>query len=591
MGPPAPGGVVSTGHLLRDCGCEVNQPIRQQFRKPTWQVLSKSLEDAGLRAALGVLPAEPPPLALRAPAGRASAQRLRLSRSSCSFQGACWGISEVRRGEEAAWIRRRRLGVEPGGRSRWAPARLHAAATASLDAQRAQIVQQEPQGCWPLSQDEWFSASWLGWTPPEMGVEDARAREGVVAAVLLFSVFPFPSQSEQSAPASTAHFRSHKRREAENSSCDGARSFPTQGLNPSPSSCLPHLAISSTRTGHLALLRPPSWAPDPTAANPGALPSCRLLGDPRLASSPTPPAPPLEGASGTPQVLGGGRGGLQGPPRHGPLAQTHGRPCPLLPSCLGPRLALSHHPSLVLSLCPVSESRPGAHWPGPSALLQTVVFVGPVLVHPEGGQALRCAPPLGLRGKPRGREESWRGGLDAASGGRGLSPSLEVGVRFQGPALRNGALSTDPRPSPQQASAGPQVHSGNGPKHPSSWRGWGTLRPTGGCSALSALTAPPIPEPGCPQGPVYPQQSQDSHTLPSLPGPPPSPARPQDLSEPACHPATYRLPPASMGRGSLGSCPSPATPAPAGGSQVEMGPPFTQGSYIRRTGQAPHFSK
>lgn len=85
-----------------------------------------------------------------------------------------------------------------------------------------------PKGCWPLSQDEWFSASWLGWTPPEMGVEDARAREGVVAAVLLFSVFPFPSQSEQSAPASTAHFRSHKRREAENSSCDGARSFPTQ---------------------------------------------------------------------------------------------------------------------------------------------------------------------------------------------------------------------------------------------------------------------------------------------------------------------------------------------------------------------------
>lgn len=55
-------------------------------------------------------------MALRAPAGRASAQRLRLSRSSCSFQGACWGISEVRRGEEAAWIRRRRLGVEPGGR-------------------------------------------------------------------------------------------------------------------------------------------------------------------------------------------------------------------------------------------------------------------------------------------------------------------------------------------------------------------------------------------------------------------------------------------------------------------------------------------
>ncbi|XP_026933812.1 basic salivary proline-rich protein 3-like [Sagmatias obliquidens] len=222
-----------------------------------------------------------------------------------------------------------------------------------------------------------------------------------------------------------------------------------------------------------------------------------------------------------------------------------------------------------------------------------------------------CALPLGLRGKPQGREESWRGGPDAASGGRGLSPSPEVGVRFQGPALRNGGLSTDPRPSPQQASAGPQVHSGNGPKHPSSWRGWGTPRPTGGCSALSALTAPPIPEPGCPQGPVYPQQvglgglapshqvgaetgeprggvetpldtglspplqSQDSHTLPSLPGPPPSPARPQDLSEPARHPATYRLPPTSMGRGSLGSRPSPATPAPAGGSQVEMGPPFT----------------
>lgn len=39
-----------------------------------------------------------------------------FSRSSCSFQGACWGISEVRRGEEAMWLCRRGLGVEPGGR-------------------------------------------------------------------------------------------------------------------------------------------------------------------------------------------------------------------------------------------------------------------------------------------------------------------------------------------------------------------------------------------------------------------------------------------------------------------------------------------
>ena len=70
---------------------------------------------------------------------------------------------------------------------------------------------------------------------------------------------------------------------------------PPWGLGPEPprpSSCLPHLGISSTPTGHLVQLRPLSWAPDPTAANAGALPSCRLLGGPRLASSPTTPHPP-----------------------------------------------------------------------------------------------------------------------------------------------------------------------------------------------------------------------------------------------------------------------------------------------------------
>ncbi|XP_007464685.1 PREDICTED: leucine-rich repeat extensin-like protein 5-like [Lipotes vexillifer] len=94
MGLPAPGGVVSTVHLLRDCGCEVNQPIKQQFRNPAWQALSKSLEDTGLCVALGVLPAGPPPLALRAPAGRASAQRLRLFKEQLQLPGCLWGISE-----------------------------------------------------------------------------------------------------------------------------------------------------------------------------------------------------------------------------------------------------------------------------------------------------------------------------------------------------------------------------------------------------------------------------------------------------------------------------------------------------------------
>lgn len=92
---------------------------------------------------------------------------------------------------------------------------LHTAPTASLDPQGPS---RNPEGGWALSQDAGCAANRPRETSPEPGASDARAREGVVAAALPCSAFPFTSLSQRSAPASTTQFRGHKRSGAENSS-------------------------------------------------------------------------------------------------------------------------------------------------------------------------------------------------------------------------------------------------------------------------------------------------------------------------------------------------------------------------------------
>lgn len=104
-------------------------------------------------------------------------------------------------------------GLEPGAPPHWVPSQAVCPPHTSLDAHLAQIVLQEPRGWLPQNQDEGFTASWPGRTPPELGVQDARAREGVVSktarcphpdgcAFLLFSASPFKSLPGASQAAS-----------------------------------------------------------------------------------------------------------------------------------------------------------------------------------------------------------------------------------------------------------------------------------------------------------------------------------------------------------------------------------------------------